>query len=364
MKIKDIISVIEQFAPLALQEAYDNAGLIVGSQDQEVKKIMLCLDSTEAVLDEAIKKGCNLIIAHHPIVFSGIKKLTGSDYTQRVIIKAIKNDISIYAAHTNLDSISSGVNAKICEKLGIKSPQILAPKTNIIKRLITFAPIGHAEKVRNALFGAGAGNIGAYDECSFSTLGQGTFRGSENTNPFIGTPGERSEEQEVKIETIFPFYLQKQILKALRDNHPYEEIAYDIIPLENKHQLIGAGMIGMLDEEMGELDFLNLTKKALNSGCVKYTSLLGKKVKKVAVCGGSGSFLLKDAIAAGADVFITADFKYHQYFDAENKILIADVGHFESEQFTSEIFYDLLNKNFPNFAVCLTETNTNPINYL
>ncbi|MBA3900260.1 MAG: Nif3-like dinuclear metal center hexameric protein, partial [Bacteroidetes bacterium] len=354
MKIKDVMKVLEEFAPLPLQESYDNSGLIVGDKQAEVNKILICLDSTEAVIDEAIAKGCNLIIAHHPIVFAGIKKLTGTNYIQRVIIKAIKNDIAIYAAHTNLDNVSNGVNAKICEKLGVVKTRILAPKKNLLKRLISFCPGSHVDKVKEALFNAGAGKIGEYDECSFSTSGTGTFRPSDKASPFQGEAGKRSEAGEVKIETIYPFYLEKKVLSALWQSHPYEEVAYDIIPLDNKHQLIGSGMIGELNEAMNEMDFLKMVKKSMKSGCLRYTQLMGKKVKKIAVCGGSGSFLLKDAIASGADVFLTADFKYHQFFDAEGQILIADVGHFESEQFTTEIFYDLLKKNFPTFAVCLS----------
>jgi dinuclear metal center YbgI/SA1388 family protein len=363
MRIVDVIRAMEEAAPEALQESYDNAGLITGNRENEVNKILLCIDVTEEVMDEAIEAGCNLIIAHHPIVFSGLKRFTGADYVQRVVMKAIKNDVAIYASHTNLDNVQKGVNFKICQKLGILSPKILSPKKNTLKRLITFSPPQHAEKVRKALFEAGAGKIGEYDECSFNSSGTGTFRPSKNADPFSGEPGIRSEDTEVKIETLYPFYLERAVLKALWENHPYEEVAYDIIPLENKHQLVGAGMVGEMETALDEKDFLELVKKNMQTSCIRHTALSGKKIKRVAVCGGSGSFLLKVAISAGADAFITGDFKYHQFFDAEGGILITDIGHFESEQFTVEIFSDILKEKFPTFADYLKKTNTNPVFY-
>lgn len=364
MKIKDITDLLESFAPLAYQESYDNAGLITGDKNDEVKAALICLDSTEEVIDEAISKGCNLVIAHHPIVFSGLKKLNGKNYVERVIIKAIRNNIAIYAAHTNMDNVHKGVNAKIAEKLGLKNTRILAPKTKMLRRLIVFSPLEAADDVRKAMFEAGAGVIGEYDECSFNTEGTGTFRGSENTDPYIGKPGVREEVREIKIETIYPAPLESKIINALIKAHPYEEVAYDILPLDNKFDRVGAGMIGELEEAQEEKAFLQSVKKTLNTDCIRHTKLLGKKVKRVAVCGGAGSFLLGDAMSAGADVFITADYKYHQFFDAENKIVIADVGHYESEQFTKELFYEVINKKFSTFAVHLSEINTNPINYL
>ncbi|HET6244871.1 MAG: Nif3-like dinuclear metal center hexameric protein [Bacteroidetes bacterium] len=364
MFIHDVIDLIEDFAPLQLQESYDNSGLITGDKNWKVQKILLCIDTTEAVIDEAIFKGCNLIIAHHPIVFKGLKKFTGEDYVQRTIIKALKNDIAIYAAHTNMDNVYDGVSARICQKLNLKNKKVLSPKKNILKKIITFCPQEQAEKVKTALFNAGAGKIGNYSECSFNSSGTGTFRPSENANPFVGEKGKRHTENELRIETIFPFYLENKIIKALLDSHPYEEVAYDVITLENKHNSIGSGMIAEVENPQHETDFLNFIKKQMNAQCIRHTAILNKEIKKVAVCGGSGSFLVQNAIAAGADIFITSDFKYHEFFDAEGKILIADIGHYESEQFTMDIFYELILKNFPTFAVYLTETNTNPVKYL
>ncbi|NCB08491.1 MAG: Nif3-like dinuclear metal center hexameric protein [Bacteroidia bacterium] len=363
VKVKDIIQVLEDFAPLRLQESYDNAGLILGSSDQEITSALVTIDVTEKVIDEAIAKNAQLIVAHHPLIFSGLKKITGKNDVERSLVKAIKNNIAIYAAHTNLDSVSGGVNSKICTKLQLQNCTVLQPAEGILKKLVTFIPVDHAEKVREAVFNAGAGNIGNYDFCGFNTEGLGSFRGGENSHPFVGEKNKIHYEKETRFETIFPGYLQNKIIQALLQSHPYEEVAYDIYPLENRFEKAGLGMIGTLPEAMHEEDFLTQLKKIFNTGCIKHTKLKGTPVKKVAVCGGSGSFLVNQAIAAKADFFVSADFKYHQFFEAENKIVIADIGHFESEQFTKELFCELLTKKLPTFAVRLSEVNTNPVFY-
>ncbi|MEO8148435.1 MAG: Nif3-like dinuclear metal center hexameric protein [Bacteroidia bacterium] len=361
--LKNITSYLETIAPLRYQESYDNAGLITGNHEMQITGAMIALDSTEAVIDEAIEKRCNLVIAHHPIVFSGLKKINGKNYVERTIIKAIKNDIAIYGIHTNLDNVHNGVNAKICEVLGLMNCKILSPKNGLLKKLVTFVPIADAEKVSKALFDAGSGRIGNYDECSFNVDGNGTFRASENANPVKGEKGILHNELETRIETIFESVHQHAIIKALLSVHSYEEVAYDIYPLDNSYQNVGSGMVGEFEKEMSETDFLQLLKTKMLTGCVRHTSLLNKKVKRVALCGGAGSFLLNEAIASGAQAFVTADYKYHQFFDADGKILIADIGHYESEQFTKQLLYDLLNRNFNTFALRLTTVNTNPINY-
>lgn len=363
MKIKDVIRHIENFAPLNYQESYDNAGLIVGDSNMELKGIIICLDSIEAIVDEAIEHGCNMIVAHHPILFSGIKKLNGKNYIERVIIKAIKNDIAIYAAHTNLDNVQMGVNRIITEKLNLQNAKILSPKKGLLKKLHVFVPKTHINEVEQALFEAGAGHIGNYSECAFQYEGKGSFKGDDNTNPFVGKPGERHYEEEVKIEVVYPKVQEGKILQALNNAHPYEEVAYDIYALENKYDVIGSGMIGTLEEPMEAETFLNYLKEKMNVEMIRHTDLLGKKIKKVALCGGSGSFLLNNAISKGADIFITGDFKYHQFFDAEEKIIIADIGHYESEQFTNQLFYNLLKEKFSKFALRITDINTNPIKY-
>lgn len=364
MQIKDIIQEIEQFAPLPYQESYDNCGVQVGNIQQECTGVLLTLDITEAVIEEAQSRNCNLIIAHHPLIFSGIKRITGKNMIERCIIKAISHNITLYAAHTNVDNMQAGVNRKIAEKLGLVNCRILRPTSQNLYKLYTYVPYDHADTVRDALFAAGAGQIGNYGECSFNLQGRGTFKGNEVSNPTIGVAGgPREVVDEVKIEVLVPVHLKQAILAALKKSHPYEEVAYELVQLANTNQTIGAGMIGELAEPADWNDFFHRIKEVMQAGCIRHTGIVKEKIRTVAVCGGSGSFLLPDAIAAGADIFITADYKYHQFFEAEQRIIIADIGHYESEQFTVEIFDAIINKKFPNFAVYLSTTKTNPINY-
>ncbi|GAB1463906.1 Nif3-like dinuclear metal center hexameric protein [Pedobacter sp.] len=363
MKLFEITNFLEDLAPLSYQEDYDNAGLIVGNPNDDIHAALVSLDCTEQIVDEAIAKNCNLIIAHHPIVFKGLKKLNGKNYVERVVLKAIKNNIALYAIHTNLDSVQHGVNAEICKRLGLVDTKILAPKAGILKKLVTFCQHKDAEQLRNALFSAGAGNISNYSDCSFNVDGTGTFTGNEQANPTLGQAGVREYANETRIEVIFKAPNERKILTALFQNHPYEEVAYDIYALENKLQNVGSGMIGELENALWGKDFLHLVKNNMQATVLRHTAILPQQIKKVAVCGGSGSFLLKNAVAAGANVFVTADFKYHEFFDAEDKIMIVDLGHFESEQFTSNLLIANIQEKFPNFAIRLTEHNTNPINY-
>lgn len=364
MRLKEITQFIESVAPLSFQESYDNAGLVIGHPEDEISGALITLDITEEILDEAISKKLNLIIAHHPIIFSGLKKLNGKNYIERCVIKAIRNGIAIYAAHTNLDSVIGGVNSKICDKLGLRNCRILSPMSGMLKKLVTFVPTADAGKVRNALFEAGAGHIGNYDSCSFNLSGTGSFRGNSQSNPYVGEKNQVHFEEETRVELIFPKNLQSGIVRALLNSHPYEEVAYDIYSLENEYTQAGIGMIGELSAPMDELEFLRKLKDTFHCPVVRHTRLIGKPVRSIAVCGGSGSSYLRTAIARGADVFISGDFKYHQFFDAENQIVIADIGHYESEQFTKEVFYELLTKNFPKFAIHLSAVSTNPVSYL
>jgi dinuclear metal center YbgI/SA1388 family protein len=363
MKIADIIQTIEDFAPISYQEPYDNAGLLVGDKMAECSGVLICLDAIEAVIDEAIRKKYNLVVAHHPIIFSGLKKITGKNYIERTIIKAIRHDIAIYACHTNLDNVQLGVNHIIADRLGLANRKILDPKKGILKKLYTYTPSSATEHVLNGLFCAGAGRIGNYSECSFKLAGQGTFKGNDLSNPVIGIKNKRHNVKEDKIEVIFPDYMEINILKKLREVHPYEEIAYEVIILDNVHQEVGSGLIGDLNKPVDESKFLDFVKKKMKTACVRHTALREKKIQRVALCGGSGSFLLPKAIAQQADVFITGDFKYHQFFDADNQIIIADIGHYESEQFTSQLFNRIISEKFPTFAVQISAINTNPINY-
>lgn len=363
MKLSLLTDYLESLAPLAYQEDYDNSGLIVGKPDQEIHQALISLDCTEAVVDEAIASNCQVIISHHPIVFRGLKKFNGKTYVERVVEKAIRNNIALYAIHTNLDNVLTGVNSRICETLGLTNTRILAPKQHLLKKLVTYVPAAQAEQVRNALFHAGAGNIGNYSEASFNAEGTGTFKANEDANPYVGEPGIRHTENEVRIEVIYPATLESKILMALVLAHPYEEVAYDLYSLTNPNQQVGSGMIGELEIPVNEEYFLAIIKDKMRAHVIRHTALTGKHIRKVAVCGGAGGFLLKQAIAAGADIFITADYKYHEFFDAEGKILIADIGHYESEQFTQHFLYEIIRKKFATFAVRLTEINTNPVKY-
>ncbi len=364
MKLKEILQSLEHWAPLAYQESYDNAGLITGQKEMEITSALICLDSTEAVIDEAIEKGCNLVIAHHPIVFSGLKKWNGSDYIQRVIIKAIKNDIAIYAIHTNLDNVLTGVNAKIAEVLGLKNTRILQKKTGSLKKMVFYCPTKYTDQVKQVLAERGAGRIGDYDSCSFSNSGTGSFRAGDQSNPFVGKPGELHQEEEDRVEFIYHEAIETDLIHALKQEHPYEEVAYHLIQLDNSWDELGSGMYGELPESMKTKDFLDFVRVKLGAEGIRYTDFPKAEVKTIALCGGSGSFLLPAAIAQRADVFLSADFKYHQFFDADGKISILDVGHFESEQFTVNLIQDYLQEKIPNFATYLTSIRTNPINYI
>ena len=363
MKVKDVINYLDSIAPLQLQEDYDNSGLIIGSKEDKVNGVLVCLDCIESIVEEAINCNCNLIVVHHPILFAGLKKINGANYIERTIIKAIKNNINIYAIHTNLDNVIMGVNGKIADKLKLINRKILSPKQDQFLKLAVFVPLKDAEKVRKAVFEAGAGYIGNYSNCSFNVQGKGSFKGEHDSNPVIGKKGKMHFEDELKIEVILPAYKKDQVIENMINQHPYEQVAFDLYPIKNDFD-IGSGLIGELEKEMEPLLFLNNLKKVMQTECIRYTSLDKKKIKTVAVCGGSGSFLLTKAIQNKADIFISSDFKYHQFFDADNQIVIADIGHFESEQFTIELIADRLKENFSNFAIRLTDVNTNPINYL
>lgn len=364
LRANDIIKAIEHFAPLSYQESYDNSGLQVGDAAAEVTGVLLTLDFTEAVLEEAQSRNCNMIVAHHPIIFSGLKRLTGRSYVERIVQQAIKKDLVLYAAHTNLDNVRNGVNARIADKLDLRDTTLLSAKTGTLSKLYTYVPQDAADKVRDALFAAGAGSIGGYRECSFNGTGTGTFRPGAGTDPYIGEAGgPREWVEEVKVEVLVQQHQQRAVLQALAQSHPYEEVAYELVTLQNINQELGSGMVGMLPEAMEARQFLAYLKERMRTACVRHTALPDRPVQKIAVCGGSGSFLLKDAMLAGADVFVTADYKYHQFFDAEGRIVIADIGHFESEQFTVGLLADLLREHFPGLQALAAATVTNPVHY-
>lgn len=363
MKLAQIISALEEAAPVKLQEEYDNSGLIIGDPDCDITKALICVDVAPQVMEEAKERQCNLVISHHPLLFKRIKKLTSGKYMDHLVIQAVKHDIAVYAMHTNLDNAYHGVSWILGQKVGLVQSQVLTPRQGWLFKLVTFCPVEHADRVRLALFHAGAGFIGNYDSCSFNMEGKGTFRGLEGSKPFVGETGHLHFENEVRMETIFPAHLERLILRALIDAHPYEEVAYDIYPLTNEYERAGAGVIGELDHTMREDQFLNHVKAVTGSSFIRHSALRGKGIRKVAICGGSGSFLIHDAIAQGADVFLTADLKYHDFFEGNRHTLLVDVGHYESEQFTKELIASILIKKFPNFVVLLTEHNTNAVHY-
>lgn len=364
VKIKEVTTYLETIAPLSYQESYDNAGLITGDANAAVTGVLVTLDCTAPVVEEAIRRRCNLIIAHHPIVFKGLKRLTGSNYVERTLLLAIKHDIAIYAIHTNLDSVSAGVNRKLGELIGLQDLRVLVPKTDTLSKLVTFVPQPDTEKVLTALYEAGAGQIGNYKNCSFRTSGTGTFLPTEAANPHIGTANKQELVQEDRIEVLVAAHLQHKVLEALRNAHPYEEVAYYLSELINENQEVGAGMIGTLPAAMAPEAFLQYLKKQLNLRTIRHTTLVDRLITKVAICGGSGSFLLNHAIRAGAQAFVSADFKYHEFFDADKQIIVADIGHYESEVHTKELLQEVLMKNFSTFAINFSETDTNPISYL
>jgi len=363
MQIAEIIRVLEDWAPLAYQESYDNSKLLFGQKDRELNQVLVSLDITEAIVDEALQKGAQMIISHHPLIFGGLKSLTGKNDAERALIKAIQNNIAIYALHTNLDNVSSGVNAEIGRRLGIAKPKILAPRTGVLKKLVVFVPHNNVQSLSEALWAAGAGTIGNYDQCSFRSEGKGTFRASTNAKPTLGEIGSLHQEEEFRLELLVEEAKLAAVLKAMQLNHPYEEVAYEIYAIENAHQEIGSGMYGDLAEAISSQEILKQIKQTFG-GMVRYTRPQKEEIKRIAWCGGSGSFLLSSAKAIGADLFLSSDFKYHQFFEADNQILIADIGHYENEQYTIGLIAEYLRKKFPNFAVLLTENSTNPINYL
>lgn len=363
MKIKEFINEFEKIVPTRQAEDFDNVGLLCGNPDREISGILIAHDALESVVDEALEKNLNFIFCFHPIIFSGLKSITGKNYVERAVLKALENKIAIYAIHTAFDNDYFGVNYKICEVLGLKNQQILMPKQNQLKKLEVYVPVDSAEKLKNALFEAGAGNIGFYDECSFSINGNGTFRPLEGSNPVTGKENERENANEVLFSVIFEDYKKHQILFTMKQNHPYEEVAYQLISLDNENQYTGLGRFGDLETEMDEVDFLKFVKEKFNLNIIRHNNLTRKKIKRVGVLGGSGASGIKSAISAKCDAYLTGDVKYHDFFSGEDKLLICDIGHFESEQFVTQQLFEILSEKFTTFAIAKTTIKTNPVNY-
>ena len=364
MQIKQISQYLESMAPLSLQESYDNSGLLIGQADREIHKALIGIDVTHELMDEALLNGCDLIITHHPLIFKGIKHLNGGNLVEDLVIKAIKNNLALYAIHTNLDNVATGINGHLAKVIGLQNSKILSPKTGILRKLVVFCPKSHTEKVRKAMLDAGAGHIGNYSHCSFGTSGTGSFMALKGTNPYIGELGKIHYENEDRLETIIPNYLSQAVIQAMLQVHPYEEVAYDLYPVENNYALTGSGMIGELEEDEEINSFLIRIKHTLQATAIRHGTLIDRPVRKVAVCGGSGSFLMDKAAQQGADVFISADFKYHDFFRFQGKMTLVDAGHYETEQFAKDLLLDILSKKFPTFAFQKSKLNTNPISFL
>ena len=363
LKIKDLVQYLDKVIPQAYQESYDNVGLLVGTPEVELTGVLVSLDMTEEVVQEAADQGCNLLVAHHPIIFKGLKRLTGSNYVERTVMKALELGVRLYAAHTNLDNQHTGVNRMFADKLGLQNPRILAPKPNTLQKLVTFIPQEATQQVMDAVHQAGAGHIGNYSHCSFRIVGEGTFLPEEGANPAVGERGNLEKVAEHRVEVMFPMHLQGAVLRALKEAHPYEEVAYYLQNTENQNQEIGSGMIGELAEPMEATAFLDHVKSSMGLTALRHTPAPQGKIQRVAVCGGVGSFLIKAARRAGADAYVTADVKYHEFFDAESDLMIADIGHYESEVHTKELLTTIIREKFPNIAIHLSKVNTNPLRY-
>ena len=363
MRIHDIIQELERWAPRSWQESYDNAGLITGDAAWDCTGVLCCLDATEEVIEEAIQRGCNLVVAHHPIVFGGVKRIDPQHYVGRALIRSIRNEVAIYAIHTNLDNLLEGVNGAMADRLGLLNRSVLLPKNNQLKKLCTYIPATHVDEVANALYAAGAGHIGRYDQCSFRQSGEGSFRALDGAAPYVGELGKQHRETERKLEVLYPANLESSVLTALRLAHPYEEVAYDLTALSNTHPSIGSGLIGELPEACPEEEFLDRIKSAFGVVSLRHTAVSGRQIRRVALCGGAGSFLISNALSQKADVFMTADLKYHEFFEADGRMLLADLGHYESEQYTIGLLQTFLAEKFPTFAVLKTDLITNPVRY-
>ncbi|MBP5687674.1 MAG: Nif3-like dinuclear metal center hexameric protein [Muribaculaceae bacterium] len=363
MKVKEITDAIEAVAPLYLQESWDNSGMQVGDQDSEVTGVVLCTDVREEIVDEAIERGANMIISHHPLLFRGLKKIVGRSYQERIVAKAIKNDITIYCAHTNMDSAVGGVNFKMAEKLGMTGVRVLDPQQGTQRKIVVFVPTEAVAMVEKAMCDAGAGRLGNYDNCTYSMNGEGHYRALDGAEPWAGKVGEKHSEPEVRLEVLVHKALCGRVVAAMIKAHPYEEPAFDIIALENGDKYAGLGVIGDVEPQDAR-GFLEKVKNAFEVEAVRYSGNLDRQVRRVAMCGGAGADFIGLAMSQGADVYITGDMKYHEFQGNEERIILADIGHYESEHYTKEIFYDIISKKNPNFAVDFAKSEKNQVKYL
>lgn len=363
MKINQIVQILEEWAPTSYAEDFDNVGLLVGNKNRSCTAALITHDVSVAVVEEAIANNCNLIICFHPIIFKGLTAITGKNYVEKTVLKAIENKIAIYALHTALDNHEFGISYHLGQLLSLTKQRILIPQKNNLFHLTTYVPISDKEKLLTALHDAGAGSLGNYSHCSFSVAGEGRFLPHQNSTPAIGEKNAMTHVEEVQIGVIVPKHTQQKVLNALENAHPYETVAYELIAIENQHPNIGLGSIGELKSPLPINDFLKKVKSALNIPYIRHSESGKKNIKTVAVLGGSGSFCIDAAKRQGADALVTADLKYHDFFKAEKDLLLIDAGHYETEQFTKRLILEYLTKKIPNFAFTLSEENTNPVKY-
>ena len=356
MTIKDVTTFLEQKFPLYLQEDFDNCGVQCGDVRQEISGAMVCFEMSEQVIDEAIDKGCNLVISHHPLMLKrGICKIVPTDRVGAMICKALAHNMVLYSMHTNIDSGEGGGNDAFAEKLRLRNVKVLEPHKGMYRKLVVFVPKENAETLKSALFAVGCGVQGNYDSCGYTLHGQGQFRPLEGANPHIGEENHLEHVDEERVEMIYPTGLQRAVVQAIYDNHPYEEPAFDLLPLENESRTIGLGRIGELPKELPVSDFLGYLKDNLGFIHCRYCGDETKMIRKVAVCGGGGSSFIDLAIASGADAYVSGDFKYHDFFKSYQKTLLVDIGHYEGEFFIKNIIFNLLNEKFSTFATLISK---------
>ena len=363
MTISEFIRQLSTKIRFSYAEDFDNVGLLCGRPEQELRGVLVCHDALESVVQEAIEKGCNCIVAFHPIIFSGLKSITGKSYVERAVMLALENKIAIIAVHTAWDNDFYGVNHGIAKALGLRHLQVLIPKKDALSQLRFFVPVEAAEQVRSAIFATGAGTIGQYADCSFNIHGTGTFLPLEKASPAYGEVGTWEQVSEMEVQILVENWQLPAAIQAMKDAHPYEEVAYYVTSLRNENHHAGLGQFGLLDEEMSAQEFLSECRAVFDVPVIRTSSHFTGRIRKVAVLGGSGASGISAAKKLGCDAYVSSDFKYHDFFQGDENFLLADVGHFESERFVSQQLADVISNILPTFAVLKSETKTNPVNY-
>lgn len=369
--VKNIESTLSQLAPAMLKMDYDNVGLQVGDSSSKVKKILVSLNITSEVAEEAVKKKCDLIVSHHPLIFRPLKNIRAGEGNSDIIIKLVRNNISYIACHTNFDSVKQGVSFLLAEKIGLKNPKVLVTSKEIRKssyienyKLTVYVPKTHLFLLKKALAEAGAATIGEYDFCYFEQEGTGSFRPGIKATPHIGEKEKLSEITEIKLETIVPVRTVSSVIKALLQTHPYEEPAYDLYKLENDFQNYGLGAIGDLEKEVSMNEFLKIVTNKLKIDNVRFSRPENsKRIKRVAVMGGSGGDMWRKALSQGADAYLTAECDHHTFLDAKGKLFIVEATHQATEQFAVQGLTNYIKSKYANLEVVTSQEDCDPILY-